>query len=380
MADPSLFTGRYDDALCAALGARGHRVVLAGRPLRPTDAIEPGGYAYAPRFFRWSERVPARLRRGAKAVDYLLDSIAGSTAVFGRADVIHWQWLPLPPADRRWLARLSHRHALVHTVHNARPFHGDGDRAAAQARGYFDLLARFDALVVHGEETAAALGARDLSVPVHIVPHPPMRLARASPAELAAVPPSSRLRLLFFGTIRLYKGVALLIEAAIRLWEEGQDFDLALAGQPFMDIAPLLERVRAGGHGDRLIADLGFLTEGRLDAHLTRADILVFPYRHIDSSGAFLSALDYGAAMVTSDCGMFARLDDGDAARFAAGDIDALAAVLRQLIAQPEARERLGRAAQALGARMSGWDGAAALTEGTYAEALARARGRGVPC
>ncbi|HMO41973.1 MAG TPA: SDR family NAD(P)-dependent oxidoreductase, partial [Phenylobacterium sp.] len=45
------------------------------------------------------------------------------------------------------------------------------------------------------------------------------------------------------------------------------------------------------GFADRLLTDFGFLPEPRLDPHMLRADMLVFPYRHIDSSGAFLSAL-----------------------------------------------------------------------------------------
>ena len=49
MVDPSLFTGRYDDGLCAALARAGHDVRLLGRPMRPTDAICPAGYRYDPR-------------------------------------------------------------------------------------------------------------------------------------------------------------------------------------------------------------------------------------------------------------------------------------------------------------------------------------------
>lgn len=48
MLDPSLFTGRYDDSLCAALAGQGAQVTLLGRPMRATDAIVPHGYAYAP--------------------------------------------------------------------------------------------------------------------------------------------------------------------------------------------------------------------------------------------------------------------------------------------------------------------------------------------
>jgi glycosyltransferase involved in cell wall biosynthesis len=372
MADPSLFTGRYDDALCTALARRGHEVILAARRLRPTDALEPQGYGYCPRFFRLSEGLPGpqRLRQLAKAAEHMLGGLIGSQAVFAGADVVHWQWLPLAVADRHWLRRLRGRHALVHTVHNAQPFHGAGTRAAVQGRGYFDLLGQFDALIVHGEETRAALQAQGIERPVHIVPHPPLTLTKACEADLTAVPPSPRPRVIFFGTIKPYKGFDLLIAAAIALWDAGLDFDLAVAGQPFMPIEAEIAAVRAAGHGDRLILDLGFLTEGRLDAHLQRADIVAFPYRHIDSSGAFLSALGYGAAMVTSDCGMFARLPEGSVQQFPAGDGAALAHALRALLQSGGERQRAGAAALALGERLGSWDEAAALTEAAYRAAM----------
>lgn len=366
MTDPSLFTGRYDDALCGGLARRGHEVVLAGRPLRATDAIEPDRYTYRPRFFRLSDGLHGKAKQVAKAAEYGADALTGSRRIFRGADVVHWQWLPFAPADRHWLRRLR-GHALVHTVHNARPFHGNG---GMQASGYFRLLERFDHLIVHGEETRAALEARGIRVPISIVPHPPMALARADEADMAAIPPSPRPRLLFFGTIKPYKGIDLLIEAALALWGEGADFDLAIAGQPFFPIEPLVDRIRAAGFGERLILDLGFLTEPRLDAHLRRADILAFPYRHIDSSGAFLSACHYGSAMVTSDSGMFARLPEGAASRFPAGDAGALADALRPLIVDGGVRERAGQAALALGRTLGSWDEAAALTEAAYAQAM----------
>lgn len=377
MTDPSLFTGRYDDGLCAALAQRGHDVTLAGRPLRTTDAIVPDGYRYAPRFFRASEALPGsgRVRQGAKAIEYLADALAGPRTLFAGAAVVHWQWLPFALADAHWLRRLGKQHALVHTVHNARPYHGDGAKEAMQGRGYFTLLERFDALIVHGMETKAALDAHGIATPVFVVPHPPMHLATADLAALGAVSPSLRPRVTFFGTIKPYKGFDLLIDAALALWGEGVDFDLAVAGQPFMSIDAEVERVRAAGFGDRLILDLGFLTEPHLDAHLRRADILVFPYRHIDSSGAFLSACHYGAAMVTSDCGMFARLPEGAATRFPIGDARALADALRALIASPEMRTAAGQAALALGKTLGSWEEAAALTEAVYRSAIARREG-----
>ena len=378
MVDPSLFTGRYDDALCDALGARGHDVALLGRPLRDTDALAPTNYRYVPRFFRLGERLRGTLGEGnagqaVKGVDYALDAVIGPLGAFA-GDVVHVQWLPFARIDARWISRLHDRSALVHTVHNARPFHGDGARAAAQGRGYFNLMRRFDALIVHGASTATIVQAHGVDPKrIHIVPHPPMVLAAARREDLAAIPPpaSDMPRILLFGTLRPYKGLDLLVDAALSLWRAGHVFELAIAGKPFMNIEPLLEQVRAQGFADRLILDLGFLTEGRLDAHLARANILVFPYKHIDSSGAFLSALRYGAAMVTSDAGMFGNIEDNVVARFPAGDALALAEALRPLIVDPAAREAAGRRALGLQRSLGDWGEAAAATEKVYDAAIA---------
>jgi glycosyltransferase involved in cell wall biosynthesis len=369
MVDPSLFTGRYDDGLCAGLAQVGLDVTLLARPMRDTDAILPNGYSYAPRFFRWSERLRGMLGEGrafriAKAVDYGATCLAGSVRGMADADVVHVQWLPLAPADRMLLRRLAGCVPLVHTVHNAEAYHAD---AGVQGAGYRALLDRFDALVVHGETTRAALIGRGIDpARIHIVPHPPMRLARATADDLAAVPEPKLPRLLFFGTIRPYKGVDLLVEACLSLWRAGQRFELALAGKPFMDIAPLIEAVRQAGFGDRLVMDLGFLREQRLDAHLRKADILAFPYRHIDSSGAFLSALHYGKAMVASDVGMFATLPDGVAARVPVGNGVALAETLLPLIESAAIRQAAGAHARAYGETMGDWKDMALQTAAIY--------------
>ncbi|HKY79959.1 MAG TPA: glycosyltransferase family 4 protein [Sphingobium sp.] len=369
MVDPSLFTGRYDDSLCAALAQAGMDVSLLGRPMRPTDAIVPQGYRYLPRFFRGSEALRGRIGEGralrlVKAAEYGATCAFGSLAALARSDVAHVQWLPLAPADRLMLRRLKGRTALVHTVHNADAYHAD---AAVQGRGYRALLDQFDTLIVHGETTRRALEGQGVDARrIHVTPHPPMRLAPAGPADLAGVPDAAGLRILFFGTIRAYKGFDLLVEACIALWRASHRFELAVAGKPFMDLAPLLDRVRAAGFADRLVADLGFLTEPRLDAHMAKADIIAFPYRQIDSSGAFLSALHHGKAMVTSDIGMFGALPDGVAARVPAGDAPALAQALLPILESAAIRQSLGERARLYGEEAGSWKDMALATIDIY--------------
>lgn len=387
MTDPSLFTGRYDDSLCAALAEKGHDVTLLGRPMRTTDAIAPEGYALSPRFFRGSEAMRGRLGDGLlfkalKGAEYWLDSRIGSLGAMATADVVHIQWAPLPHVDAHWLRRLRAldsrtRPALIHTVHNANALHGEQSAAA-----YMALLRQFDRLIVHGDETRSALRAQGVA-DEHManVPHPPMRLADADTATLAAVPDPRLPRVLFFGTIRPYKGFDLLIQACLNLWRKGARFELAVAGKAFMSVDGLIAQVRDAGFGDRLILDLGFLREQQLDAHLRKADIIVFPYREIDSSGAFLSALHYGRGMVCTRVGMFATLagtEPGEPTVMLCEreNADALGDAIGRLIADPALLREMGQRAAALGAQLGGWDKAAEGSLMAYKVALAQVRGR----
>ncbi|MDI1297308.1 MAG: glycosyltransferase, partial [bacterium] len=180
-----------------------------------------------------------------------------------------------------------------------------------------------------------------------------------------------RPRLRFFGTSRPYPGVDLLIDACLTLWRAGHDFDLVLAGKPFMDVAPLMDMVQDAGFADRLITDFGFLREQRLDAHMAKADILVFPYRHIDSSGAFLSALHHGKAMVTSDAGMFASLPADVVVKAPAGDAPALAQAFLPLIQGAGLRQARGASARRYGDMMGDWKTMASATIDIYRQILA---------
>ncbi|MEO8724239.1 MAG: glycosyltransferase, partial [Sphingobium sp.] len=292
---------------------------------------------------------------------------------------VHVQWMPLPVADAHWLGRWRALGgpALVHTVHNASAFHGERDGGA-----YARLLMQFDRLIVHGEETRSALRAQGIAEEhIALVPHPPMRLRSADPLNLGAIPDPKLPRLLFFGTIRPYKGFDLLIAACFALWRDGAKFELAVAGKPFMNIEPLIEQVRAAGFGDRLILDLDFLREEQLDAHLQKADMIVFPYRHIDSSGAFLSALHYGKAMICTRVGMFGSLKpsadgEGPVVLCDPDSASALAEAIRPLIGDLARRQQMGIRARELGDAMGGWPEAASATVRVYEDALARVNKR----
>jgi glycosyltransferase involved in cell wall biosynthesis len=75
-----------------------------------------------------------------------------------------------------------------------------------------------------------------------------------------------------------------------------------------------------------------FFDDADVPAILAQGDVLVFPYRRIDGSGALLTALAYAKPVIATDVGMFRELLADPEALVAANSVDALAEKLRGII------------------------------------------------
>ena len=122
---------------------------------------------------------------------------------------------------------------------------------------------------------------------------------------------------LFFGLLRPYKGIDVLLEA----WREIDGAELWIVGMPRMDIAAL----RAGAP-ERVRWLTRFVSDGELLALIRRASLVVLPYREIDQSGVAFTALGAGAPLLLSDVGGFPELAATGAARTFRGRRSARAA------------------------------------------------------
>jgi glycosyltransferase involved in cell wall biosynthesis len=278
------------------------------------------------------------------------------------ADVVHFQWLALQAVDRHLLPRRP----TVLTAHDLLPREPRPGQVRAQRR----LYEAVNAVVVHSE-----LGRRELvgrvgvdAAKVHVIHHGAFdyltQVPRALPEELAApgaagspgatasptaaADPASPTRpvVLFFGLLRPYKGLDVLLEA----WRSlDADAELWIVGRPRMDIAPLGKRAPASV---RFVPR--FVTDPELAACFASADLVVLPYlatERFDFSGVLATALAFGKPAVISDIGGFAEVAQAGAARLVPpGDADALADALRVLLSDPQARERLADGARAAAA------------------------------
>lgn len=391
LVDPSLFTLPYDRMLASGLREAGHDVVLHTRALEPAEG-DGGGVALATDFYRatggtrtaW---LPDPLRLALKGVDHLA-SMAGLVARLRRErpDVIHFQWLPLPLADRLFLPALARVAPLVLTVHDSNPFNGNpGSRL--QRIGATDCFGAFDRLIVHTERFRERLLAggvpaeRVTRIPHGLLGPAPPDAQAAAAAPLAAAPrrPST---FLLFGQIKPYKGADVLIEAFARLPEAMRtEARLRIVGKPYMDLAPLLDLASRRGVAGRVAVEPRFVPEEEIPALFGPDSIPVFPYREIEASGALTLAIAHGRPVIASRIGSFAEdLQDGaHGVLVAPDDADALAAAMERMLADPAFAARCAGNVQALSNAVPSWSEIGRKTAAVYDAARSERRPGGGP-
>lgn len=294
LVDPLAYTPPYDHALASALSREGHAVTLLTSRFPHGRAPEPDGYSreelFAPVSTRFFRRSPLRL--AAKGIEYA-PSVARLLRRIERLDpdVVHVQWLPRPEVDLRWLRRIADDRPVVLTAHDVRP------RRRKAMPVWPDVLETAERVVVHSERAVEQLVELGLGRErIARIPHP------VFPAE--PLPPPEGRTLLFFGLIRDYKGLDVLLRAL----PEIKNARLVVAGDP-VDPVP-----RGNGQVEWR---LGFVPDEEVGRLMEQAAAVVLPYRHLDSSGVLATAIGYRRPVVVTDVGSLGEI----VREFGAGEV-----------------------------------------------------------
>ena len=370
LVDPSLFCLPYDTELAGALADQGHNVTVYGRQLRELeDRKLPDNAEFRAHFYqvvdRWAVRFPnSKAVKAIKALAHIL-GLFRLARQFNkrRPDIIHLQWSPFPLADKYFAKWMKRSFPIVFTAHNSIAAHGV-KISKLQTDGLDDIMRDADAVIVHVEQTKATLQSRGVNIErVHVIQFPPipMRVDSVLPEET----PSDRIRILQFGTLKPYKGLDVLVDAAIGLLDDGAAISLQIAGKPFYDISPLIRRIDQAGAAEAIQIDARFLSEAELDRAIRSADIVAFPYQEIDGSAALAIMQEYDKAIIVTDVGMFSELrlpdDVAKHCRIKPGDADALQVALARLINDEEARRKNVQAMRAALDDLGDWQNAAQI-------------------
>jgi glycosyltransferase involved in cell wall biosynthesis len=168
-------------------------------------------------------------------------------------------------------------------------------------------------------------------------------------------------QLLAVGTVSPRKGYEVLV-AALRTITD-LDWRATIAGATDRDppaMEALVKAIDAADLADR-IALVGAVGRDGIEALYARADILVSPSLYEGYGMVLAEALAHGLPLVASTGGAAAEtVPDSAALKVAPGDVDALSAALRRMIADPGLRRRLADAAWSAGQALPRWADSAA--------------------
>ena len=326
---------------------------------------------------------PAWVRRIFKTAEWVINLAAlGIRFTFSKPDILHAQFLPMISMGlplEIWFLKLAKLRGIkiVYTVHNILP-HDSGQQQKAAFRTIYSLA---DRLICHDEPARNRL-AREFGIDdkkISIVPHGPL---------FDTIPPAvkgrARQRLnigqeqvmvLWQGILRPYKGVPFLLEA----WPEVMrtispaEATLAIVGSGDEHLMDGIRRqVAAMNNAKTVRLDLRFVPVEEMNELYGDADIVVYPYSAVTTSGALMTGIGQGKAIVATSLPAFSQLltDNVNGLLVDCGNTKDLASALGRLIQDKALRARLGKAASQAYADRNQWAEIAERTVACYRSAL----------
>ena len=114
--------------------------------------------------------------------------------------------------------------------------------------------------------------------------------------------------MLFFGLVRAYKGLDLLLDAFGTIKDRLPDLQLLVAGEFYEDEKKYLEQIERFGLSDRVVLHNEFVADAEVQYWFSAADIVVQPYRSATQSGVSQVAFHFGKPMLVTDVGGLAEI------------------------------------------------------------------------
>ena len=325
------------------------------------------------------------LRRFLKTAEWLVNMTALSIRfAFSKPDVIHVQFMPMLSAGlplETWFLKLAKLQGIkiVYTVHNILP-HDSGLEQKAVFQQIYSLA---DRLICHDEPAKLRLIDEFGISPrkISIVAHGPL-FAKAEPSIKGTARkrlgiPEQQVLVLWQGILRPYKGVPFLLSAWDRVTEAigTGPACLAVVGNGEHQLQEELRALVSGlRHSSSVKLDLRFIPVEEMNDLYSDADIVVYPYSDVTTSGALMTGIAQSKAIIATNLPAFSQLlrhnENGLLVNY--GQVEEFAAAIKLLIKDASLRNRLGQTASSEYSGQNQWDEIASQTLACYQTALDR--------
>ena len=182
-----------------------------------------------------------------------------------------------------------------------------GDRLLAN---YF--VKTVDGFVAMSKSVMTDLETFDKSKPKIFCPHPLYdnfgALIEKNTAKQKLGLDANLKYILFFGFIRDYKGLDLLLEAMPKCIEADNSIRLLVAGEFYSDSKPFLELIKKYKLENYVLMHNDFIPDEKVADYFCACDIVVQPYKDATQSGVTQIAYHFNKPMIVTDVGGLAEI------------------------------------------------------------------------
>ena len=167
-----------------------------------------------------------------------------------------------------------------------------------------------DAFITMSEKVLADLRLFTTTKKALLVPHPLYdnfgeKISKET-ARAALKIKNDELVVLFFGFIRKYKGLDILLDAMHEIQNskgKGQNIKLLIAGEFYEDRKAYDDQVEALGIQENLILHTDFIPDNEVKNYMCAADVVIQPYRNATQSGVTPLAYHFEVPMIVTNVG-----------------------------------------------------------------------------
>ncbi|HON18217.1 MAG TPA: glycosyltransferase [Salinivirgaceae bacterium] len=298
----------YNQRLAEALSQEGHEVCIETFTLQYPEILFPGKTQYA--IWEYNGNVP--ILRGVNSVNPINWILTGNRLKKERFDVLIIKyWLPFMAPCLGSIARIvkSNQHTQVISIlDNVIPHeHRIGDKILTR---YF--IKSVNGFIAMSEKVAADLRKFDQKKHLKITPHPLYdnfgeKIDRDEALRRLKLDPKFRY-LLFFGLIRDYKGLDLLLEAMANPNIKNKPVRLIVAGEFYSESQKYYQQIENLGIKENVIIFPNFIPDHEVNLYFGAADIVVQPYKSATQSGVTQIAYHFEKPMVVTNVGGLAEI------------------------------------------------------------------------
>ena len=289
-------------------------------------------------------------------------------------DVIHFQFFRRRRIESLYFLMLKLiRIKLAHTVHDVTPLNEN------KLDHFFSLMVykTADVLFVHSNSNKKALQQLKLSEEkIKVVPHgdfdtfiPDRIITKPEARKFFGLTQEQNI-ILFFGAIKEYKGLDILLNSLSFASDKINNLTLLIAGMP--------DPIELKFEYTNIISDLPkeinvifhdkFIPNVDVEKYFIASDVVLLPYRRISHSGVLHLAYSFGRPVIATNVGDFEETIDEGKSGFvlASNSPENLAEKIIQAFSNRPKLEEMGRYARHLSETKYTWEKSAELMKPIY--------------